>query len=279
MLSASTSRDGALNREDEEQEVAAAFFELFERDTWQLPRGQEGLHSRWLTRIDSIGGSLIIAFSSTAAHFDFESSLTKLQCSCADTDSFSGLLVSDSDLAWFLRVPTGIDEEDAFDPVISLVWQEIESLNHKPSRVLTIGYCRGGYAAIRVGAALKADGVLAFAPQCFLLPEKRRELDLPAAYYDGCLASLQRVGAPLESLAAVLSRSDIGGGRIEIHVGADSFGDVAEVEALMRDEAVTARINVGVHVHAGCGHEVPLCLKQAGTLAPLLLRWASSAYH
>ena len=266
--------------EDEEQ-VAAAFFDLLERDTWSLPHGKDGLDSRWLTQNDAAGSTLIVAFSSTAAHFDFEGSLAKLQ---RDADSISGLLVSDSELAWFLRVPNpDAGDNDAFEPVISLVRQQIESLRHKPARVLTVGYCRGGYAAIRVGVALRVDKVLAFAPQIYLLPEQRREIGLPAAYYDECLASLKRAGAPLESLAAVLARSDTGGCdaassmrvRIEIHVGADSSGDVAEAGALMQDEeAATARFgNISVHAHDGCGHEVPLCMRQAGTLAPLLSQW------
>ena len=64
---------------------------------------------------------------------------------------------------------------------------------------------------------------------------------------------------------------------IDIHVGADAAGDVAEVAALLREasreEAATARCGIRVHAHAGCGHEVPLCLKQAGKLEALLLRW------
>ena len=234
----------------------------------------------------------MIAFSSGAAHFDFEGSLNKL-CSSGQCEAISAILVSDAETAWFIR-DNGVG--DSFGPVVSLLRVELE--RRRPQKLLVIGYCRGAYAAVRAGVELGADKILAFSPQCFIHPQQRRELSLPPAYFDEMLEALHRADAPLESLASVLRRTDLHEGgslgtEVALHVGGDAVGDAREValllaalEAAQQQEeveelaiqpaALPARgglVAVTSHVHAGCGHELPLALKGQGLLLPLLREW------
>jgi dienelactone hydrolase len=283
---------------DHEADVATAFFEAFD-ETWKLPVGESSIYMRMLsdTACNSMESerTLIVAFSSGAAHFDFESSLLALrelrrQHDRDGTSNLDGMLVSDSELAWFLRAPPGLsagtirvgrdaEDFDAYAPVVALVRRELEHV--RPRRLYTVGYCRGGYAAVRAGVALGAQKVLAFSPQIYVDPAERAQLGLPATYFDEHLAGLRDAGAPLESLASVMAHRCDGGGdslaiQIDIHVGSEDPGGVQEVAALKEAlERCAASLkwpglSVVAHEHAACGHEVPLLLKQAGTLMPLL---------
>ena len=105
------------------------FFTTFE-EPWRLPRGMDGLFLRPLLEAEDScmhGGTLIVAFSSGAAHFDFESSLRKLSSSLQNSHRLGGLLVGDSETAWFLRQDEA--SADAFDPVVELVQREIQRLH------------------------------------------------------------------------------------------------------------------------------------------------------
>ena len=94
--------------------------------------------------------------------------------------------------------------------MVTVVRRELAAL--QPRCLLTMGYCRGGYAAVRCGVALRAHKVLAFAPTCFLRPAQRRELRLPAMYFDEHLASLAAGsnGSPLASLSEALCAEEAG---------------------------------------------------------------------
>jgi hypothetical protein len=265
---------------DDDAETAAAFFDLFnqEDEPWRLPSGSLGLHVRVLgddrssTVSDATGGALVLCFSSSAAHFDFERSLSKLiRRNHCEGEHTHCMLVSDSELAWFLRTPDEADA-DAFAPVVALVRREV--VRRRPRRLYTIGYCRGAYAAVRAGVALGADSVLAFAPQCTLCPSDRRQRSLPTVYYDGTLDALAQASVPLESLASVLMRSSSHGTRIALHVGADDACDVRDATLLVSElEQSGCPIAVAAHVHPDCGHEVPMWLKRQQLLVPLLQQW------
>lgn len=266
----------------DEATAAELFFTTFE-EPWRLPRGMDGLFLRPLLEAEDScmhGGTLIVAFSSGAAHFDFESSLRKLSSSLQNSHRLGGLLVGDSETAWFLRQDEA--SADAFDPVVELVQREIQRL--QPERLLTIGYCRGGYAAVRAGVVLGADSVLAFSPQCFIDPAERKMLGLPATYYDCFLNALKEADAPLDSLSSVLSRTTCARHTsIELHVGAQDVGGVAEMAAFHKEwnsraeNRGASRVEISVQTHVGCGHEVPAGLKQSGGLIQLLERWVGSA--
>ena len=164
----------------------------------------------------------------------------------------------------------------------SYVQREIQRL--QPERLLTIGYCRGGYAAVRAGVVLGADSVLAFSPQCFIDPAERKMLGLPATYYDCFLNALKEADAPLDSLSSVLSRTTCARHTsIELHVGAQDVGGVAgrlsstKSGTLGLRIAASSRVEISVQTHVGCGHEVPAGLKQSGDSIQLLERWVGSA--
>ena len=282
---------------DHEADVALAFFDTFD-EAWKLPRGEQAIYMRVLSdpACDSKQTeerTLIIAFSSGAAHFDFESSLVKLrelqrQRNGDGTSMLDGMLVSDSELAWFLRAPAEslaeASDDDAYAPVVALVRRELERL--RPRRLYTVGYCRGGYAAVRAGIALGAHKVLAFSPQVYIDPAERACHGLPAAYFDDHLAGLRDASAPLDSLASVIARRCAGGDsstmQIDIHMGSEDVGGVLEMAALkeaLQHCAASSRwpgLSVVAHEHAACGHEVPLCLKQAGRLMPVLEQFVQS---
>ena len=231
---------------DHEADIATAFFSTFD-EAWELPCGEAALYIRVLGDDSACNSSdaertVIVAFSSGAAHFDFENSLMKLRelrqhNSCKGAGNLDGMLVSDSEVAWFLRAPpVSIDMQsfDAYDPVVSLVRRELERL--RPRRLYTVGYCRGGYAAVRAGVSLGAHKVLAFSPQVYIDPAERACHGIPAAYFDEHLAGLRDAGAPLESLASVLARPHPGSAspalQVDIHVGSDDLGGMQEVAAL-----------------------------------------------
>ena len=281
-IAAPSSAPPQPSNDDEEEAVAAAqFSKLLDDKTWSLSHGSEGLHARSL--VDGHGGTLLVAFSSGAAHFDFEASFNALR---DDDDMLRGLLVSDSDLTWFLRAPLEEEEgesSDAYSAVISMVKHEIAK--RRPARLLTLGYCRGGYAAIRCGLALNASRILAFSPQCYLHPEERSSKGLPPSYYDGHLEALMKVDAPMDSLEEVLTRRakvDAAAIEIDLHVGGDCEGDVLETSKLVswwkessskECGSPSSSIKLSHHVHDRCGHELPLNLKQNGQLVPLLRGW------
>jgi len=196
-------------------------------------------------------------------------------------DQLHVLQVSDKKQAWFHRASEA-DDADPFSPVISLVAREIERLGVQPARVATLGFCCGAYAAVRVGLGLGAARVLAFSPQVYIHPDERRDRQLLPAYFDHTLESLRDAGAcPLDSLVSVLrkaaprlsSRNDAV--LVELHIGADAVEDVQEVllfteELRELDPDVLLNVSVSVHTHPGCGHAVPYCLRNAGTLQELL---------
>ena len=309
--------------DDAEADASAAFFDLLEDNSWTLPRGDEALHVRPLTttgdRDADVGGTLIVAFSSSGAHLDFEATLGRLrdEATRMGDSPVHGLLVSDAEFAWFVRTPSS-DEEDEYSAVVGLVRREV--LRHRPRRLLTLGYCRGGYAAVRCGVALHAHRVLAFSPTCYLQPAQRRHRRLPACYFDSYLDSLSAhaehagLDALHEAFAAAVAASaaeptlqwqreratqprDVDEVAIELHVGGDDDADVLETAACLDDwhahelhEAATRRdgadgraapapklrLSLTRHVHPGCGHELPVYLKQAGQLVPLLRKWAAT---
>jgi hypothetical protein len=147
--------------DDEEETSAGIFFELFEESTvWSLPHGDELLELRRLYQLDAEPcTTLIVVFSSTNAHFDFEGSFARLRDRTAQ-DRMSALFVTDHELTWFLR---DSESGDPYGPVIKLVAAEVARL--QPKNLATIGYCRGGYAAVRAGVALGAARIFALSPQ------------------------------------------------------------------------------------------------------------------
>jgi hypothetical protein len=284
--------------EDEEAASAARFFELLEDVSWSLPRGEAGLHVKALpAAADASGGTLLVAFSSSSAHFDFEATLRALRAETACALALHGLLVSDAEMAWFVRTPLS-DADDEFSAVEAVVGREVARL--RPQRVLTIGYCRAGYAAVRCGVALRASRILAFSPTCYLRPAQRRALHLPPCYFDGHLASLHQHAphVPLASLFEALSAqhsasaarpsvqwrreraaqlpTEVDVGAMELHVGGEATADVVEIELHVGGDA-TADV-AETHALVDEWHDQAV-QRQAATAAPLLTLTLSRHIH
>jgi hypothetical protein len=182
---------------------------------------------------------------------------------------------------WYMRA----DAADPYASLLEYLRREIAML--RPTRLVTIGASMGGYAAIRAGLALRADAILAFAPQVSLDPSDRA--GLPAMFFDDQLSVL-RAEASAAGFAAEpafacwqreLALGDLTHGEltcrapttcIEVHVGSTASSDVMEARQLKEavEGASDGRTRVGVHVHAGSGHGVAKDLRDAGRIDALL---------
>jgi len=252
---------------DYEEAAGSNFFQLFEEDeAWYLPSGDEHLKLRRLYDNNRPCDTLVVAFSSSNAHFDFDGSFSRLQAE----EKLSALLVTDDEMTWFLRSTE--DGGDPFGPVVKLVSDEVEYL--QPKHLVTFGYCRGGYAAVRAGVALGATSIFALSPQVFIDPVERRERELPRAYFDWYLEKIKgATDTPMDSLVSVLAGECGRNTDIQVHVGAGADLDRQEVEMLEKEVQISsANHTVSIHVHAQCGHELPLDLKTSNRLYPLLMR-------
>ena len=122
---------------------------------------------------------------------------------CKRAGAQHALFVKDARTLWY---HFGLSGSGSFDDVVAAVAAEIARL--RPTRIITIGASMGGYAAIRAGIALRAERVIAFAPQVFVDPATRSALGLSAMPFDGalraCRDACEREGRPMVSAADAL---------------------------------------------------------------------------
>ena len=103
---------------------------------------------------------------------------------------------------------------------------------------------------------------------------------------DSLEASLSTpLAVPLNFAPGTHSEGAVSRGRtiteVELHVGGQSSGDVLETDTFVHAwhgrrwtaNPRRAAITLSRHVHAECGHALPVDLKQAGQLLPLIHRW------
>ena len=200
------------------------------------------------------------------------------------------LFVKDSKQAWYLLGLS--DGEASFGAVIAAVRTECDVL--QPERLVTVGASMGGYAAIRVGLALGASTVLAFAPQVFLQRPLRQILQLPSSSFDTALAAAAVAcaasGVEMPSLTAYVG--EVGAGdvdcaaapkeqrrwharacdvsTVELHVGSAAKGDVREAMLLRQAASLSRPLSIRVHVHHNLAHALVRDLRSTGELDSLL---------
>lgn len=270
--------------DEDEEEIPAYVFDLFEEGSrWTFPQGNQGFKSQMLVADEmdtnnlDVTDILVIVFSSVD-QFEFGKSFRHMMNVSTQT-KIQLLQVRDELGAWYHR-----DSGDGVDPFFEatvFVKEEIECFSVKPQRVATLGFCCGGYAAIRIGMSIGASHILAFSPQVFINPDERRLRHFPLVYFDSILESFQEAeNCPLESLVRVFEmRNHVKNlpTSIEIHIGADAKADVLEMfsfvdelKELNSKSKSAGNFSLCIHVHHGCGHAVPAFLKSQGKLQDTL---------
>ena len=196
---------------------------------------------------------------------------------CKRAGAQHALFVKDARTLWYLF---GLSGSGSFDDVVAAVAAEIARL--RPTRIITIGASMGGYAAIRAGVALRAERVIAFAPQVFVDPATRTALGLSAMPFDGalraCRDACEREGRPMVSAADALM-VEAGGAAttIEVHVGTRATGDLCEA-LLLRETALRHAASgrpvatVNVERWRKLGHLLTAELRDRGELDAMLTR-------
>ena len=196
---------------------------------------------------------------------------------CKRAGAQHALFVKDARTLWY---HFGLSGSGSFDDVVAAIAAEIARL--RPTRIITIGASMGGYAAIRAGIALRAERVIAFAPQVFVDPATRSALGLSAMPFDGalraCRDACEREGRPMVSAADALM-VEAGGAAttIEVHVGTRATGDLCEAlllrEAALRHAASGRPIaTVKVERWRKLGHLLTAELRDRGELDAMLTR-------
>lgn len=172
------------------------------------------------------GKALLVAFAGQAKrlyefeHFEFVKSTAHADC--------SKIYCLDPNLNWY---QSGINAELNSIPKMSAYLQELLNLA-QPTHVRFIGVSAGGFAALLFGHLLKADSVLAFGCQTFLIPELEEQYRVPGMEeYDTKGKSIPSGGEYILDLYPLLSTWN-GKTIYTLHVGEGCLKDRIYAEHL-----------------------------------------------
>ncbi|KAL1519272.1 hypothetical protein AB1Y20_022801 [Prymnesium parvum] len=204
---------------------------------------------------------------------------------CRRAGARRALFARDPTRAWYCR-GLGADAP-SFDGALALLRAAVREV--RPARLLTIGSSMGAYAAVRFGLALCADVALAFSPQVLIDSNARKAAALPEMMFDEVLHWLRLVAhfeqLELKPLTDCVRDAPAGcRTQIEVHVGGDEPGDVAEAEMLRaaveqrraarkrQGAAAEGGVGIVVHTHAARDHNLVVDMRNSGELHALLTR-------
>jgi pimeloyl-ACP methyl ester carboxylesterase len=170
------------------------------------------------------------------------------------------LFLRDLHQAWYHRGMTGVGGSIA--EVTEFLKREINATGAK--RIAVFGNSMGGYAALLLGALIKAHVVHAFAPQTFLGPwqlasrgDFRWKRDIWRVYF----SREPRTHWDLRKTVALSGTT-----QFHIHYGAENKLDAVHAQHLGDCS------NVSLHGHADSGHRVVKALRDSGELAKIIER-------
>jgi hypothetical protein len=169
------------------------------------------------------------------------------------------LFLRDPRRSWYLRGLPGVGDDAA-----SLERALGETIRQSGCQhVVMAGASAGGFAALRFGARLGVDRVLAFSPQSFVdRPNRLAAGDDRWAEQIAVLHAALGPNDPTFDLLADLRTA--AGPDFAIHVSADDALDLAHARRLLGIP------NLTVHEHSGGGHKLVKWLRDTGSLRPLL---------
>lgn len=172
--------------------------------------------------------------------------------------SLHQFFVRDRDNRWYQYGVDGL--APTIDTAAQAIRTEIDKAPHK--RVVTMGNSMGGYAAILYGILMKADKVIAFAPQSFISAEMRNTHDDRRWQQD--LGSIPEADMPYPDLLPV----------IEANPSVNISIYYCEGDALDKLHAERLRHlpNVSIHTLESDDHNVGRALKKLGLLAQIVDR-------
>ncbi len=169
------------------------------------------------------------------------------------------LFLRDPRRAWYLRGLPGVgDDAAALEAALA------ETIRQSGcSRVVMAGASAGGFAALRFGARLGADCVLAFSPQTFI-DATRREVSGDERWPEQIAALHAALGPDNADYDAAVAVAEARSTSFGIHVSTDDDLDLLHARRLSGLPGLT------IHEHAGGGHKLVKWLRDTGKLAPLL---------
>lgn len=169
------------------------------------------------------------------------------------------LFLRDPRRAWYLRGLPGVgDDAAALEAALAKTIRQTHC-----SRVVMAGASAGGFAALRFGARLRVERVLAFSPQTYIGATRRAESgdERWTEQIATLHAALGPDAAEYDAATAVVAADGV---TFDVHVSTDDALDLAHARRLAGLPGVT------IHEHVGGGHKLVKWLRDTGKLAPML---------
>lgn len=168
------------------------------------------------------------------------------------------IFIRDLEQAWYHKGMKGIS--DSIETTAKYLKSIIKSHNYK--KVVCLGNSMGGYAAIVIGHLIKADTVLAFAPQTFLDTKNRQKYG-DNRWKEQISALPKEIDKKYLDLSKLLISSN-DKTKINIYYSLDERIDVEHVDKIKKFK------NINLYPYKDGGHQLVQLLRKSGHLYRIL---------